>query len=113
MLDPAHDFHTPLPDFPCKERGFGKADPVLTAHGPAHLKRGIYQFFYGSFYTHHLHRITLIGENSGVEIAVTGVAEGAYPEVVIRSNPLDPRNHLAQTGQGDGHIFKNGGGLCA
>ncbi len=72
------------------KRGFGDAGAMFSGQGPAHGQRRIKDLFNGLFHPKEFFLVSAVRENGGMQIPVSGMAEGADIDAVFSPISEEP-----------------------
>ena len=92
-----------------QESFFGNAHAVFAGDRATQLDGVVENFLHRVFHPLHFLHVALVGEKSGMQVAIAHVAESADAQLMPRGHFLDEPDHLCQFAARYGGVFENGG----
>ena len=83
-----------------------QSDAVFAGNRPAECERVVENFVHRAFHARHLVGVAFVGEESGMQISIAHVAEGADAQAVARPHFLDETDHLREFAARHRRIFE-------
>ena len=91
-----------------EEAFLGNADSMLSGNRATDPDGFLENLLEGALNPMHFRLVALIGQEGGVQVAITHVAKGSDFELVLLRNLRNETNHVTQFTPRHGGIFQNG-----